>query len=136
MTAINNNRFLSHTLSLTSSMVLFSYKNSWYNATGAINHLCNACNIFTSHIKCTTPKPIKVIGRSIMSLGIGILRLNVQLMNQSIMPINLCNRYYALFSITNLVFGSSFFKKGFYFYGGKCTLNRISDDLVNRLFAL
>ena len=78
-----------------------------------------------------------------MSLGIGTVRLNVQLTDQSIMPINLRNVYYVPSLIANPVSGSSLFKKGFNFPGGKCTLNRISDDqevayapMVNGLFAL
>ena len=72
-----------------------------------------------------------------------MMRLNVQLTDQSIMPINLHDVYYVPSSIANLVSGSSLFKKGFYFHGGKCILNRISNDqevayapMVNGLFAL
>lgn len=78
-----------------------------------------------------------------MFLGKSMVRLNVELTDQSIMSINFYDVYYILFSIANLVSGSLLFKKGFYFYNGKCTFNCISDDqkvvyapMVNGLFAL
>ena len=77
MTAINNSSFSSHIPSLTSPMALFAHKNSWYYDTGATNHLCNARDAFTSYTEFTTPQPIEGIGGSIMSLGIGTVRLNV-----------------------------------------------------------
>ncbi len=59
------------------------------------------------------------------------------------MSINLHDVYHVLSSIANLISGSSLFKKGFYFHGGKCTLNRISDNdeiaytpMISELFAL
>lgn len=59
------------------------------------------------------------------------------------MPFNTRDIHYVPSLIANLVFGSSFFKNGFYFYVGNDTLNRISDDqevvytpMVNGLFAL
>ena len=59
------------------------------------------------------------------------------------MPINLHDIYHVFSLIANLVFGNSLFKKGFYFHGGKWTLNRIFDDqevayspMINGLFAL
>ena len=77
MTVINNRCFSSYALSLTSSMVLFAHKNSWYYDTGATNHLYNERNTFTSYTKFTTPQPIDGISRSIIFLGISIVRLNV-----------------------------------------------------------
>lgn len=77
MTEINNSNYSSHISSLTSSIALFAYKNSWYYNIGATNYFCNVYNTFTSYTEFTTPQPIESIGASIMSLGIGIVHLNV-----------------------------------------------------------
>lgn len=59
------------------------------------------------------------------------------------MSINLHDVYHVLSSIAKLISGSSLFKKGIYFHGGQCTLNRISDNheiaytpMISELFAL
>lgn len=143
MTAINNNDYSAFELSATSLIALFAHKNSWYFDTGATNYLCNACNVFTNYIKFIIPQAIIDIGRSIISLGKDTVCLNVQLIDQSIMSINLHDVYYVPSLIANLVSGISLFRKGFYFHGSKCTFNHISDDqevvyapMVNRLFVL
>lgn len=124
-------------------MALFAHKNIWYFDTSATNHFCNTFNTFTNYINFTILQIIENIGGFIMFLGKGIVYLNIQLTNQSIMPINLYDIYYVPFSIANLVSGSSLFRKSFYFHNGKCTFNCIFNNpkiayelIINRLFAL
>lgn len=128
MTIINNSRFSSHIPFLILPMALFARKISWYYNTRVTNYLCNIRNAFISYTNFTTHQPIKDIGASIMFLGIDSIYLNIQLINQSIIPINLHNVYYVPFPIANFVSGNSLFKKNFYFYGNKCIFNRIFDD--------
>lgn len=143
MTAITKDEFSACESSTTSPMALFAHKNSWYFDTGATNHLCNTRDAFTSYTEFNIPQAREDIGGSIKSMGKGTLRLNVQPTDQSIMLIKLHDVYNVPSSIANLVSDSSLFKKGFYFHGGKCTLNRISDDkevayapMINGLFVL
>lgn len=93
MITINNSSFSSPTQSLTLSIALVVYKNSWYYNTKATNYLYNRRNTFTSHTEFNIPQSIEDIGRSIMFWGINMVRLNIQLINQSIMPINLRDIY-------------------------------------------
>lgn len=143
MITINNSSVSSHTLLWTLPMALFAYKNCWYYTTGAIYYLCNVYNAFTSYIKFTTSQPIESIGGLNLSLSMNMACLNIQLINQMIILINFCNRYYILFWIANLISNSSFFKKGLSFYNSKYTLNQIFNDqklayvpIINGLFVL
>lgn len=89
MTAIGTDDSSALESSATSPMALFAHKNSWYFDTGATNHLCNARHAFASYTEFTIPQAIEGIGGCISSLGKGTVRINVQLTDQRIMPINL-----------------------------------------------
>lgn len=144
MTTISNSNFSSYTSSLTLFMTLFAHKNSWYYNIKAINYFYNAYNTFTNYTKFTTLQSIEGIGRFIIFLGISTVCLNVQPINQLIMPINLYNIYYISTLKAKLVFSSLFFIKSFYyFHKDKYTFNRILDNqkvayasMINWLFVL